>query len=519
MSTKPRVRGPAGAQWFTAQQRAAVPLRVGAHGVPSLRGQFDATRSGRRLRGWQPSEQDINTILANGGRPLLKRARDLGRNNPYGRAARQAWKSALVGCGITPSLRVSDGLKAEAEEAFLAWTDEADADGTRDYYGMMALGAAHLCEAGECFYRFRPRFSADRLSVPLQLQFLPAEMLPWELNQTTASGNEIRLGVEFDRIGRRVAYWFHRRHPGDGVTQRVDPELYSRVPAEEVVHLYDPDDTQIRGFTRFAAAMIRLRLLDDTDDALAERARLAAMFVGFITTPSIEDEPLPASDATDEQRAGDRHQAENGPPLAPLEPGTFQQLQPGESVQWSQPPDVGGSYEPFQYRSLLAISVATGVPYPLLTGDLRQVNYSSIRSGMIEFHRQVEQLQHHVLIFQLCRAVWLRWLDAAMLAGRLAVPERDLARARMPEHLPPPFPWVDPESDIKAEILEIRAGLKSRTMAIAQRGKDRAALDAEIRAEREAAAGLSFPELEKAPAGAGAPPREGGGQQQPKQAA
>jgi hypothetical protein len=30
------------------------------------------------------------------------------------------------------------------------------------------------------------------------------------------------------------------------------------------------------------------------------------------------------------------------------------------------------------------------VPYELLTGDLSQVNYSSIRAGLVEFRRQID---------------------------------------------------------------------------------------------------------------------------------
>ncbi|WP_414633806.1 phage portal protein [Paracoccus marcusii] len=33
------------------------------------------------------------------------------------------------------------------------------------------------------------------------------------------NGNRIRCGIEFDGIGRRVAYHFRRRHPGDSTDQ------------------------------------------------------------------------------------------------------------------------------------------------------------------------------------------------------------------------------------------------------------------------------------------------------------
>jgi capsid protein len=51
-------------------------------------------------------------------------------------------------------------------------------------------------------------------------------------------------------------------------------------------------------------------------------------------------------------------------------------LLPGEDIKFSGPVDVGGSYEAFQYRTLLACWAAMGVPYTNVTGDLRQANYS-----------------------------------------------------------------------------------------------------------------------------------------------
>ena len=40
--------------------------------------------------------------------------------------------------------------------------------------------------------------------MPLQLQMLPAEMLPLNRNEALPGGNVIRQGIEFDRIGRRM---------------------------------------------------------------------------------------------------------------------------------------------------------------------------------------------------------------------------------------------------------------------------------------------------------------------------
>jgi capsid protein len=46
-----------------------------------------------------------------------------------------------------------------------------------------------------------------------------------------------------------------------------------------------------------------------------------------------------------------------------LEPGIFQELKPGEEVEFSDPPDVSPAYGDFMRQQLYHTSAATGVPY------------------------------------------------------------------------------------------------------------------------------------------------------------
>jgi capsid protein len=95
---------------------------------------------------------------------------------------------------------------------------EADAEGITNFYGLQKRVARELFIAGEVFVRLRPRYISDGLSIPLQLELLPSEQLPLWLTMPLSNGNWIRQGIEFDRIGRRVAYHFWRVNPGD-ITQ------------------------------------------------------------------------------------------------------------------------------------------------------------------------------------------------------------------------------------------------------------------------------------------------------------
>jgi lambda family phage portal protein len=230
------------------------------------------------------------------------------------------------------------------------------------------------------------RLKVRLVTVPLQLQMLSAEHLPLAKCESLPNGHEIIFGIELDRIGRRVAYHFHRTHPGD-VRQRGVGDLV-RVPAEQVLHVFHSiAEGQIRGVPWVAPAMVRLWLLDQYDDAELDRKKVAAMFAGFVTRPGPDD--VMGEDSA--QKDAD------GSALVGLQPGTMQLLLPGEDIKFSDPADVGGSYEAFQYRTLLACCAAMGVPYTNVTGDLRQANYSSLREGKLEFRRRIEQFQHGTL--------------------------------------------------------------------------------------------------------------------------
>jgi len=275
-----------------------------------------------------------------------------------------------------------------------------------------------------------------------------------------------------------VAYHFLRRHPGD----LTDPGLAGetvRVPAGDVIHVLDPVEAgQLRGVSRFAAAIVKLFTLDLYDDAELERKKIAAMFAMFITSPAPETPLEPTEDDLE------------------VEPGQVVRLDPGEDVSTPATPDSGGTYEPFQYRTLLQIAAALGVPYGYLTGDTAKGNFSNTRISLIEFRRRISAWQHGVLVYQLCRAVWVRWMDTAVLSGALDLPGYDSQRRQYQAcaWLPTKWDWIDPMKDASAEILQIEAGLKSRTQALAERGYDAEQVDREIAAERkrEREMGLDF---------------------------
>lgn len=434
---------------------------------------------GRRAVAMQTGNPGAVAAMLATSSELRVKSRDLVRRNAWAAVAIEAYVANAVGTGIKPqSMAANENLRTDVQSLWAEWTEEADAAGLLDFYGLQALACRAMLEGGESLIRLRPRRPEDDLVVPLQLQLLEPEHLPLNLNQDLASGNTIRSGIEFDALGRRVAYHLYRTHPEDGLLAPMSGHggmETVRVPAAEIIHLFRPlRPGQIRGEPWLSRALVKLDELDQYDDAELVRKKTAAMFAGFVTRENPEDSLL-----------GEGAADENGIALAGLEPGTMQVLEPGESVTFSDPADVGGSYSEFLRTQFRAVAAAVGITYEQLTGDLTGVNYSSIRAGLLEFRRRVEPVQHSVLVHQLCRAIWRAWFDQAVLSGALKAPGYSVRRREYlrVKWIPQGWSWVDPEKEFKAVVLAIRAGLMSRSEAISAFGYDAEDVDREIAAD------------------------------------
>lgn len=458
--------------------------------APRPHARLESGMRARRLASWVPATKNLNSRISCDGDLTLRRAREIITAAPLAASAVEGFVGNVVGCGIKPSPLIPDAdAKRRIQDAWRAWTDEADADGVTDFYGLQALIARELFVAGECFVRFRPRRPRDGLTVPLQLQLLQSELLPLAKTETAAGGNEIRCGVEFDAIGRRVAYWFLRRHPGDATDRTFAPNEYVRVAAEDVIHIRRPLEAgQIRGLPYITPALVRMYQMDQYMDAQVEKQKAAALLVAYILKAAPEDPVL------NEEEPG----ADDPPGTArmPMQPGATVVLYPGEDIKFSDPPSLGNDFEAFVYRAELDLAAAVGIPYAVLTGDLRQASYGSQRAGLVEFRRRVEQLQHQVFVFQFCRAVYQRWLEAAVLAGALDLPGFAAnPKALWPcKWIPPRWEWIDPLKDRQAEKLAVDAGFKARADVVEAEGYDVEETDARIAADRtrEEGLGLSF---------------------------
>lgn len=455
----------------------------------SARASFDAGAHTRRTQGWRPSAVTPNSAVLGQLSTLRNRSRAAIANDGNAKGAIDKLVTNVIGTGIKPqSLSADPRFRERLHKLWLRWTDQSDADGLLDFYGQQTQLTRGWFEGGEMYARLRFRLPGDGLVVPLQVQLIEPELCPYSYNAQLSNGNKVRAGIEFDLIGRRVAYWFHPSRPGD--LEDFDSARLVRVPADNVIHVYDPlRSGQLRGFPLLTTALVRLHELDKMDDATLLRQQLSNMFVGFLKRPASTEDPQ-IDPVTNEALSTYNNQADIA-----LEPGAFHQLDEGEALEWSKPPDPSQTYPDFIRHQLRAVSTATGVPYEVLTGDMSSVNDRTVRVILHDFRRRIQQWQHQIIAFQFCRRVWSAWLFRAYLSGAIEVPANFLTAPEewsQVKWVPQGWPYIHPVQDIAAAKDAIRNGLGSRAAAVAERGEDVEAIDAEQAADNARADSLGL---------------------------
>ncbi len=412
---------------------------------PSGKRQIEAGGGGRRWQGVPMLASPSQSALAARG-PSKARAASAYANTPHGHRIVESWVSALVGKGWQAR---SQHPEEEARSALNAAFEELSQP--------MMMGVARaLVRDGEAFVQI-----VVRLDGTIALRQLAADQIDPALSRDLGGGRRIVAGIEFDETDEVVAYHVMREAPGSPFASLLDTV---RIPAADILHIFDQlYPGQVRGLTWLAPVLLKLADRDAASDAMLMSLKVASLMTAFITDPE-------GGSAGFETTAGGLDVS--------LEPGVARILPPGAEVKFSQPPAGLAQAADFLKTIDREIAAGVGLTFEALTGDLGEANYSSARVGLLEFRRRAEALQRTLIEGQFLRPLWRRWIARQELSGRVPA---DLLR---PEYkavrfTPPGWQWVDPQSEVTADVAAIAAGLKSREEVVAGRGRDIDELDAE----------------------------------------
>lgn len=444
--------------------------RLRYRGNDLVRAQYEGASTKRRMAGKGTTVTGPNGPIERSLPLLVARSHNAIRNNAYAASAKEKYTSNLVGTGIKPQWGDST-----IQALWDRWVGECDADGVDNFYGLQSMAAGSQFEAGEALTRMRYRRPSDGLSVPMQIQVIEPEHLDPSFSRAFG-GRLIKMGIEFNGIGQRAAYHLWRFHPHEKLTSEINTRV--AVPADNVIHMYRRGRPgQLRGVPELTSVIIRLYEIDEMQDATLARQKLAQLFGVFVNRKTAHDpEDDGPSFGSLVSMPGDVE------PLDEFTPGGIHYLEDDEEVSFSNPPDIQSQYTEWLRTELLAVAAGAGITYEQLTGDLKGVNYSSIRAGLLEFRRRAEALQAQLIVHQWCRRIAAKWLDVAVTSGALSLPDywRSRSAYLAIDWIAPKWAWVDPLKESTADLLEVRAGFKPRSEAAGERGWSLEQLDAEI---------------------------------------
>lgn len=427
--------------------------------------QYDAAAKGRRTKDWKSSGSSSNMEIHTALQMLRNRSRAMVRNNGNAKNAIRLIPNNVVGTGILPTPKF-DGAKAKSinttiKKAWNTWADNiaVDYDGQLNFYGIQHLIMKAIAESGECLVR-RIRTGSENY-LPLELQVLEGDFIDTYKHDNSWDTNSERnyYGIRFNKKGKRIGYWIYTTHPVEyGQLESV------LVPATEIIHMYEVERPgQIRGIPFSSASMLRMKDLDDYEDAELVRQKIAACFTVFIT-----------EDTDGDAQGNNTGDADN---LEKVEPGIIEHLPPGKSVSFAQPPVTTG-YGEYTKSVNRSIAAGIGITYEGMTGDLSNVNFSSGRMGWLEFQRNVNHWQWNIMIPKFCQVTWGWFLQAAFLKGLIAV-DKDVPAT----WTPPRREMIDPVKETDAMSLAVRNGFNSWHNTVKELGYNPEDIMEEIKAE------------------------------------
>ena len=456
--------------------------------APKAARSYNAGMNSRLSMDWIISPLSADAAMNGKLSAMRTRSRDLERNNEWARGFFRTLENNTIGeNGIGLQMRVRDpGAETfdeiandKIETAWYQWgrVGKCTVCGRHSWRDVQRLIVRSLARDGEVLIR--------KVSTRdgLRLQIIEADLLDESANFMTASGNEVRFGVECDGNRMPVAYHLLGRHPGDSGFGTTTSSDRVRVPAEQVIHLFLTERSeQSRGVPWLVASMQGMKMLDGYAEAELVAARTGAAKMGFFTKKT--------PDGWDGEVDGDGNLSMDA------SPGTIEELPAGvEFKEWSTDHPNSG-YGDFVKSRLRGIATSLGISYNSLASDLENVNYSSIRAGLIE-EREVWKAIQRFLIEHFAESVFTDWLTLELISGRLGLPYDKMWKFNVPEFQGKRWAWVDPKKDMEASILGIRSGQTSLRKVISENGGDIYDVLRSIKADNDLAAslGVVLPEL------------------------
>jgi capsid protein len=474
----------------TGLARAVLPggmdvgWRVGGPGGTMA---YDAARVSRRDADWIPTLLGPNAAAEQfGGLSRIRaRARDLADNNELVDAAAWTVVDGIVGTGLD-NLDPDTGvpwLNDQIRDVLSLTLHRVDPERTRSLGEHQQLVLREMTVAGEVgvLRTIAPPFRGFP-SMPA-IETVDADRIPLELSGQLENGNVVRQGVEYDQLGRIVAYHVLKHNPRDeqwmasgmgGVSFGSRDLVRLGVDAFDLLFV-SRRVAQLRGVPTWVSVMKTLR----THDGLYDNTMLLAQLISSMGI--VMDAPNAQMLQRKDGKTGEYGAVDTaGNPVSVIRGLMLMFKKPGTAAPQAISPNVPGpSFEPVNREGHQRASRGFGLRYDEFSGDYGRTTFASGRLGACDGHRKIERMREWLLERDTFRHTRLctDWgvLTGAIELGKLTAEEHRLLGPmecklyKLGIGLKGP-PVVNPYQEAQAEATEIAAGTRSKIGVCSSKG-------------------------------------------------
>jgi lambda family phage portal protein len=475
---------------------ASVATELIAHGAPSaqMTAYDGASRDDHALLGWDPQSGSADADLLPDLGTLSARSRDLARNNGLMAGAMQTMRDSIVGSVLrlssTPDYKLLGwererarewGNRTEALFRSYAETTECDAGRTLNLLGLttLALGGGLMNGDALALPMWLPR-QGSRWNTRLMMVESDRLATPPELSYRA----DIRGGIQFDSYGAPLAYYFLKRHPGDGLAGLLGLDGswglldWEKVPAftlwgrRRVIHLHDKERTgQSRGRPLVAAVMREFHMAGKYG-ANELQASLASSLVAAFLESNLDEESAARLFGEDPRSAWNQSvkQAQN---IRNLKGAAVIPLPAGAKLQGFAPNRPNAQFEAFMENVERRIAAGMNLSREQLLKDFSKTNYSSARATLLEVWRYFLGRRRWLVDYWL-KPIYELWLEEAINAGEIEAPDfytSQYAYTRC-RFIFGGKGWVDPVKEAQAAAIRILNGFSTLEQECAEQGLD-----------------------------------------------
>jgi len=329
------------------------------------------------------------------------------------------------------------------------WADfarHADFLGKHSFDELVKISIISMITNGECLVR-RHTVDNKELAVPLQLQLIEADLI--NDNDDNYTDRFQGINVTSD-VNRPLSIRVYSSNPNgfNFTNESID------ILMKNIVHLKeDFRPGQLRGVSWLATIMLTLRDLGKAQSSELSRQAVASLFVGVVEGGD-KDRMPGAIERNDRSGIID----------AQMSPATWYFTKEGETVKFSNPSASIG-FDTFTKINLERIAAGLRIPYYALSGDYKNVNFSTSRMAENKSFDILNPIRQTILVNNLLGKITRWFTEAIKLKG---IPDFNLKPV-----IPPMIPSVvDAQKENAVTIKELDNGLISWSEAVRKVGRD-----------------------------------------------